>query len=203
MLGVAGAMAVRDVYPELSPVVDVVFPIDARRYLPTATAQQTVQLLIASLTFAIDLRTDQGLIARSQAITSTLRDFIANEGPLRVLRLLNQFRFKQMLPRVKYPNCVIASSLGQLSLPASPSGVRVVECGWLANGGIHLPAFMQTSATIDGRFAVTSYSTWIAPHRLRALAERTDFRLREFAGLANSTSALPESAHRLSATSPA
>jgi hypothetical protein len=46
-----------------------------------------------------------------------------------------------------------------------------------------MPAYSQTAATIDGRLAVTSYSTWISAERVRRLAQRTDEILRRFAGL--------------------
>lgn len=182
-LGVAGATAVHDVYPELAPVVDVVIPTDTRRYLPAAAAERSVRMGVCGIVFVVDFRSAGDVGDRSRGISQTLHRFVESEGPLRLVHLATRMVRKQVKLLESPPVCVSANSLGRISFPVSPSGVRVVECGWFANGGPHMPAYSQTAATIDGRLAVTSYSTWISAERVRRLAQRTDEILRRFAGL--------------------
>jgi len=182
-LGVAGATAVHDVYPELPPVVDIVIPTDTRRYHPADIGEQTVRMGVCGMVFVVDFRTAGNVGGRSRGISQALHQFVACEGPLRLVHLATRMARKRVKLLQTPPVCVSANSLGRISFPVSPAGIRVEECGWFANGGQHMPAYSQTAATIEGRLAVTSYSTWIAPDRVRRLAERTDEILRQFAGL--------------------
>ncbi len=182
-LGIAGILAVYQHYENTVPAVDVEIPVNIRRYLDPKVANDALGLMIIALRFGCDFSQPVNFTDQVRRITKTLRECVETEIPLRIFHLMNRFIPKQVRPHAGTQACVSANSLGQFDMPESPSGVRLMECGWFGNGGPQMPGFSQSASTVDGRLSITSYSSWIAGDRVRAIAAEVDRRLREFAGL--------------------
>ncbi len=200
MLGAAGMFAVRAHYGDDVPGVDVVVPINLRRYLPADVAEHAVGMLVVWQSFAVDFRRPVSMNEEARNIATGLRRFVAGQGPLRFFHAVNLLAPRRLVMRPRGPTCVMTNSLGRLPTPVSPSGVRMLECGWFGNGGARMPAFSQSAATFDDCLAVTSYSSWIAGERTRDLADDVNQRLRRFAGLTAEPAILTPSAAALLTT---
>ncbi len=183
LLGVAGMQAVHSHSGHDASVVDLVIPVNLRRYLPDDVAEQTIGNVVIVKGLAVDFRKPVSLCEQSQIIATQLKDYLANQSPLRVYHSVNMLVPKRFELPARMPAIVSSNSMGRFEFPASRTGVQMLECGWFANGGTYMPVFSQSAATINHRLSITSYSVWIAPERVRILAAEVDRLLREFAGL--------------------
>lgn len=200
VLGVAGMMAVHTHYGDKVPVLELAFPLDLRRYFPSEIANQSVGLFVIPLSIFVDFRLQVDLHEKSRQIAAQMKDFVTSQCSLRLFHLVNLITPKRWKQRERLLASVSANSLGKIDMAASTTGVRLLECGWFANGGSNLPILQQSAATIDNCISITSYSTWLSPERVRLLSTEVDRRLREFAGLpaAMNASAVEELAATMS-----
>ncbi len=183
LLGAAGTQTVHTRMDRDWPVVDLVIPVNLRRYLPDDVAEQSIGNLVVVRNFATDFRQPTGLAEEAVRIANQLKDYVAHQSPLRVYHSVNLVVPQRFKIPVNSPVMVSANSLGRFDFPTAPLGVRMLECGWFANGGTHMPVLSQSAATVEDRLSITSYSVWIAPSQLRLLALEVDRLLRQFAGL--------------------
>lgn len=183
VLGVTGMQAVASKYGNEISLVDLVVPVNLRRYLPPAIAENTLGNVVVVKTFVANFRKPLPFVEQSRRIAAQLRDYVTYQTPLRGYHSINLIIPKRIKVPPQLPVCVSANSMGRFDFPESPSGVRMLECGWFANGGTNMPIFSQSAATIDHCLSITFYSVWLAPEHVRSLAAEVERQLREFAGL--------------------
>lgn len=187
VLGMAGTRAFHKRFGNEVPVVNVEIPINIRRYLPADLAPHSLGLMVVAMRFASNFNQPWDLTQQARGITKMLRDALDAEVPLRMFHSLNRWIPTRVKASARANSaCISANSLGQMDFPASPSGVRLMECGWFGNGGTHMPLYSQSAATIDHRLSITGYSAWLAPQKVRELALDVDQILRDFAGIPSS-----------------